>query len=420
MLRVVVSRRPERIRGPVPLCRRLGRMVLLLCAAAAQITGCALYGPGVMRTSHLAYNKALHLSSQQEFLLNLVRLRYTDAPEFLTINSIAAQMSFDAGASIGGDLGEVQDARSAFVTPGASVGYSEQPTVSFSPARGAEFRRQLVTPIELETLYLLSQYGSDMGRVLRVVTRELNGIRNVIGRENNDAATASDLRAFARMAELFSRLHGRGALAIAPVEQQVDVSGPVSVESVSAGDLLAAAQAGFRYAYRDDPPRYVLTESGLHYVFKVSKSTRQSEELSELARLLGLERGPPTYELDRAGALAEEADNRTVRIDTRSVLGAMAYLSQAVEVPAEHVERGLVAQDPDIESVFSDLLRIKVAQEAPAETTLAVAYRGYWFYIGEDDLLSKRTMRLLTALFRLEISTGGPQNVPILTLPVSR
>jgi hypothetical protein len=84
------------------------------------------------------------------------------------------------------------------------------------------------------------------------------------------------------------------------------------------------------------------------------------------------------------------------------------------------VERGLVARKSDIEAVFSDLLRIKVAEEAPAETRLAVHHRGYWFYIDPGDLSSKRTMGLLTSLLRLEISTGGAQTVPILTLPVAR
>jgi hypothetical protein len=45
--------------------------VILLCAAAAQLTECALYGPGVTRTSHLAYNEAVQASAQQELLLNM-------------------------------------------------------------------------------------------------------------------------------------------------------------------------------------------------------------------------------------------------------------------------------------------------------------------------------------------------------------
>jgi hypothetical protein len=63
----------------------------------------------------------------------LVRLRYTEAPEFLAISGISTQMSFDAGASIGGEFGEAGGDDLAFVSPGASLGYSESPTITFVP-----------------------------------------------------------------------------------------------------------------------------------------------------------------------------------------------------------------------------------------------------------------------------------------------
>lgn len=51
---------------------------------------------------------------------------------------------------------------------------------------------------------------------------------------------------------------------------------------------------------------------------------------------------------------------------------------------------------------------------------ISVPYRGYWFYIEDGNLASKRIMGLLNSLVQLEISAGGAQNVPVLTLPISR
>ena len=68
-------------------------------------------------------------------------------------------MSFQAGASIGGDFGNVENSNSAFVSPDIFVGYSETPTITFTPLRNQEFTRQLVAPVELDSLYLLTQYG---------------------------------------------------------------------------------------------------------------------------------------------------------------------------------------------------------------------------------------------------------------------
>jgi hypothetical protein len=219
---------------------------------------------------------------------------------------------------------------------------------------------------------------------------------------------------------MLSRLQTRADIKIAAVERRVDISGPLSVESLSGSDLLAAAEAGFLYTYHTDPSVYVLTKRQQHYVLALSEVGRKSTEFDDLARTLGLERGLSEYELDRIGALAADTENRTVRVETRSILGTLAYLSEAVQVPTVHVEDGLVTRDPEIEGALSDLLQVKVGNEAPAGMTLAVVHRGYWFYIDESDLSSKRTMGLLTSLMRLEIGTGGVQTVPILTLPITR
>lgn len=146
-------------------------------------SGCAQLGPDAMRVSRLSYNEAVQASDQRELLLNLVRLRYTEAPEFLQISSISTQMNFEASAGIGGEFGEVEANNSSFVTPGASVGYSESPTISFVPRRDQEFTRQLVTPVELDSLYLLTSYGWGVDRALLLIAREVNGISNISTRE---------------------------------------------------------------------------------------------------------------------------------------------------------------------------------------------------------------------------------------------
>jgi len=131
-------------------CQRVARFFLFVCLGLAQVTGCTLRGPDTMRVSRLEYNEAVQISEQRELLLNLVRLRYTDPPEFLAISSISTQMNFEAGASVGGVFGEVEESNSAFLSPGASVGYSESPTITFVPRRDSEFTRQLVAPVELD------------------------------------------------------------------------------------------------------------------------------------------------------------------------------------------------------------------------------------------------------------------------------
>ena len=66
------------------------------------------------------------------------------------------------------------------------------------------------------------------------------------------------------------------------------------------------------------------------------------------------------------------------------------------------------------------MMDIRVSAEPAEGAFLSVEHRGYWFYIDDRDLGSKRTLGLLTSLVRLSISAGGAQNVPVLTLPIGR
>lgn len=86
--------------------------------------------------------------------------------------------------------------------------------------------------------------------------------------------------------------------------------------------------------------------------------------------------GGQPYDIDRIGQLSERSDELTLRVDTRSVLGSMAYLSQAVDVPPEHVERRLVSRNAELEAVLWELLRIKVTEKAPEHAIVSVPYRG--------------------------------------------
>ena len=55
------------------------------------LSGCGV-GPSMMRADRLTYNDAIQFTERQELLLNIVRLRYNEGPEFLATNSISTQL----------------------------------------------------------------------------------------------------------------------------------------------------------------------------------------------------------------------------------------------------------------------------------------------------------------------------------------
>jgi hypothetical protein len=71
-------------------------------------------------------------------------------------------------------------------------------------------------------------------------------------------------------------------------------------------------------------------------------------------------------------------------------------------------------------TILSDLFQVNVKKEEPQQAGLAVPYKGYWFYIDETDISSKRTMGVLNSLVRLKIRASSAQNIPVLTLPVGQ
>ena len=391
----------------------------IICLLLVSLTGCAIRGPDAMRTSRLRYNEAMQASEQRELLLNLVRLRYSDAPEFLVVSAITSQMNFEAQASIAGDFGEVEDNTSAFVSPGASVGYSETPTVTFVPQRDQEFTRQLVAPVELDSLYLLTQYGWGLDRVLRLIVRDLNGLSNTISRQvpSNDQATS--LQVYADTVRRLRSLEEAQLISVNVEQREEILTGPIPAENLAPSDLFTAIEAGYRWKFQQDSPSYVLSSIRSHYVLRIDPSAWADADFSVTARMLGLAVEQTTYEIDPGDDRRVDND-MSLRIATRSVLGSMAYLSNAVSVPKVHEEQGLVPNVDAIQATLQDLLMVRVSDTPVEHAFISIPYRGFWFYVDDADLETKRTLGLLTSLIRLTIRAGGAENVPVLTLPVSR
>ena len=115
-----------------------------------------------------------------------------------------------------------------------------------------------------------------------------------------------------------------------------------------------------------------------------------------------------------------------IRVVTRSLLGILFYLSQAVEVPEEDTREGKVTRTFktsgeifDWKEVTGELLRIRSDSSRPDNATLMVFYRGTWFYIDDSDLKSKSTFALLSQIFSLQAKKIKGK-VPVLTLPVGQ
>lgn len=140
-----------------------GRAVVSL-GILALTTACTTVGPTSIRTTRFDYNQAIIQTRYEQMLANLVRLRYRDAPYFLDVSSVSTQYvlrgSANAGVATGTSI--VGDA-----TLGAGVDYEERPTVTYRPLTGEQFARNLLSPIDMSSILLLSASGWRADRLLR-------------------------------------------------------------------------------------------------------------------------------------------------------------------------------------------------------------------------------------------------------------
>ncbi len=289
-----------------------------------------------MRVSRLEYNEAVQISEQRELLLNLVRLRYTDPPEFLAISSISTQMNFEAGASVGGVFGEVEESNSAFLSPGASVGYSESPTITFVPRRDSEFTRQLVAPVELDNVYLLTQYGWGIDRVLRLIASDVNGLHNVISRESPRASQMETLKEFAEITSSLGQLEQARLISIAVEQRQEILSAPIPADSLGPNDLLSAAEAGYRWELQENPPAYLLSRPRQHYVLRVDPAAWDTSGFSETDRVKitqNLGAGRPEPARTCRGTMEKAANAAAVPTNSRLLIRLSILLDCVMSVP---------------------------------------------------------------------------------------
>lgn len=377
------------------------------------VAGCNTAGPRAVRHARADYNEAMAAGYNEQLLLNLVRLRYRDTPHFLEVTGLVTShvLGATAGASatVGGGDSDV----------GVSLGgsYEENPTVLYAPLTGEAFVTRLLTPIQIETLYLLMRSGWSIERVLRCCVRQMNGLLNAPGADGPTPAYTPEYRDFAAVAEALRELQVRHLLRLDAVAER-----PPAAETDGDGEGDPEKGGGeLEFFLVLDEPEQV----------RSALDARQLELLDALA-VRPSARGDQRVVPLRAGIVraAGEEESDALRLRPRSLMGVLYLLSQGVEVPPEHLRQGLVTlTDPGAElpaewsggcppqpwsagldwprTVLADLFTVRTSPRRPNDAFVAVRHRGHWFYVPDCDLESKSTFALLVQLFALQ--SGDPK-----------
>lgn len=352
---------------------------LVLTACCCLLPACQMLGPTALSQGFRSYNEVMAQASDEQLLLNVVRSRYRDAPYFLDVAGITASTTLSANASFGAEVNTVGSNK--LLKPGAGVGYSETPTISYVPLEGAPFLKRLLSPIPLEVVLVLSQSGWNAERLLGIAVERVNDLDNAARASGPTPPAAPASRQFRRFAELWGLLQRKDRIQLG--------ANPENTREILV-----------RFA----PEPYY-------------------DEVVEIKRMLGL---PVDRDVFRIGQNFLDASPGLIKIRTRSLMSVLFYLSQTVQVPEEHRRKGLVTlthrddgHEYDWTESIGRLFSVRASATRPKDAYLAVPYRNYWYYIADDDLEAKTTFLLIDQLFNLQGGQSQAQ-LPTLTIPATR
>ena len=346
---------------------RPGLVVGVLALVA--LAGCASVSPQHVTTDRMDYGQVVADSWKRQTLLNVVRLRYADAPVFLDVSSIINSYT------VGGEV-SAQATIPSRIDPnelefGATGRWSNTPTVTYQPLLGDRFTKSLLRPIPPASVFQLVQGGWTVSLVFKTVVNSVNGVRNAA------AGVAADPQ-FDELTEALSRIQRAGNIGIR-VEPGKDGGGVLVV--------IRGAES------RSEP----------------------GEDSQRIRRLLGLEENVSEFEISY-GPVPRNPNE--VAMLTRSMMEIMLQLGFGIDLPPGHATdgRALPGQRQAGAAEAEPLVRIRSGTEAPADAYAAVPYRGYWYWIDDRDIASKSTFTFLMILFSLA-ETGQTTASPVVTVP---
>ena len=342
------------------------RFALVLLAST--LCGCEFLGPRALRAGRGQYNTALQQTEMEELLLNLVRLRYGDNPYFLQVTSITTSPEVNVG--IGGTEKEGAE---------GGLSYTERPNIIYTPLTGEGFVRQLLTPIDLNTIELLVGAGWEIDDVMRIFVNEINGVSNAVTSVGPSPDRVPSFEEFLAVVEAFDSL---------------DDSRLVSLASVPDGDEI---------------------------VMLVPHEARETEAFQLITEHLSLDPGAPRYRF-RLGLAVGGGD--TIYIQTRPIAGALFYLGNSIQIPDEvmrdgsaHTLRTAEGEPYDWGPLYSGLVAIRSAGSRPRSSYLSVRYGDHWYYVEASDVETREVLTMVKMVFTLQAG-GVPSSGPLLTLPV--
>ena len=345
--------------------------------------GCSHLGPDFMKGNRNEYNKVLANTNDEEVLLNLVRRRYADSIAILEVNSVSTSLEWKKSAGIAAKIfdGDASDNSLGLSGDGS---YSEKPTITYLPLNGADYVKNILTPIEIETILLLTRSGWAADRVFRLMVNKINGINNASEASGPTPIIAPEYKLFQKIAEQLKAMQKNDSFAL-----------------------------GYR-----------LEKDSSKLGFLIKPTHRETSTVQKFLDLIQIENNNNIIPITTNTYGNSKRNN--IELNLRSLAGIQFFLSHGVIVPKADLALGRVTITKtdagdifDWNDVLSNLFTVHSSKERPKDASVSVQYRNHWFYIKDNDMESKYTLMLLNQISALQ--SGTLEKIgPVLTIPVTQ
>lgn len=333
-----------------------------LILVSIPLIGCRSFGPTTVEGDHFSFNDAISKSSNEQLLLNLVRLQSGKPIYCVEIASMISQYRLATNAEISRKHNDLHGSfgpalRAAFpnkddpvpdpttvTTVRANLAYAQKPTITYKPVEGGAISEDFLSPLSAETVTRLVQSGWGIDRVFFCCVQRVNGISNrrwVDGQES-----WIDKGEFSRLIDLLKELHQDGDIRF---DEEVDAK----------------------------------------YLVLPAESTNHSGELAELRKLLSYP-AQGTLRL-RIVANQDQSAPDQIAVQTRSVNAIMSALAW----------ENIAGSDVDNDQNSGSWLCLHKSLVPQKDVFAQVRFDGRWHYVSKDDWRSKRTFAMVSSLFTM-------------------
>ena len=380
-----LDKRDPRCCGRLRLPGLTTRALLLLPLIA--LAGCASIGPDRVPRDRFDYTAAVADSWKTQMLLNLVKIRYGDAPVFLDVGQVVAGYSVQrqiAGTATFNEFfkSPAPHAITSILGLGASASFNDSPTITYTPMTGERFARSMMMPIPLPSLMGVLQAGFPADLVFRLTVQSINGV------DNRRVAVSTKGHVRPANPEFYALLEELGRIQ-------------------NSGDIGVRTPAGAR-------------GDALSLVFRPNLAAAVQQARRNVANILGLDATAKEFRIVPG---AVPSDDKEIVILSRSMFEVLLDLSSRINVPEEHVAERQVGPTAEGDlgpgGAIPPLIRVSVSAARPGDAFVTVPYNGYWFSIDTRDIPSKGVFSFLMFVFTF-VETQGKEAAPILTIPTTR